>query len=243
MAKIAIDAGHYYNEPGRRCLKKYDPNETREWTMNARVAGYLEEYLQSAGHTTYRLDDTTGKKLITIEQRAAKANQLGVDYYISIHHNGGVNGGSGGGTVVFVYPGTGGKTTQAQKAIYNHAIVRGNLKGNRSNGMPTADFLVLRETNMPAALIECGFMDSSTDIPYIIKPEWSKKIALGIAEGICEVFGGTVKETTTKEEKPVKNDSGKLYRVQVGAFSKKENAEAMLTKLKSHGFDGYIKES
>ena len=37
-------------------------------------------------------------------------------------------------------------------------------------------------------------MDSSTDIKYILNPEWSKKIALGIAEGICEVFGGTVQE-------------------------------------------------
>ena len=47
---------------------------------------------------------------------------------------------------------------------------------------------------MPAILIECGFMDSATDIKYILDPKWSKKIALGIAEGICEVWGGTVKE-------------------------------------------------
>mgnify|MGYP003319346306 CR=1 FL=1 len=71
----------------------------------------------------------------------------------------------------------------------------------------------------------------------------SKKIALGIAEGICEVFGGTVKETVKTPEKAPEKASGKLYRVQVGAFSKKENAESMLTKLKSHGFDAYIKES
>lgn len=42
---------------------------------------------------------------------------------------------------------------------------------------------------MPASLSECGFMDSSSDIEYILNPEWSKKIALGIAEGICEVLG------------------------------------------------------
>ncbi len=35
--------------------------------------------------------------------------------------------------------------------------------------------------------------------------------------------------------------SGKLYRVQVGAFSNKQNAEATLKKLKAAGFDGYIK--
>ena len=34
----------------------------------------------------------------------------------------------------------------------------------------------------------------STDIKFILSPEWSRRIALGIAEGICEIFGGTVKE-------------------------------------------------
>ena len=43
-------------------------------------------------------------------------------------------------------------------------------------------------------------MDSATDIKYILEPEWSKKIALGIAEGICEVFGGTVKEDKKETE-------------------------------------------
>ncbi len=46
---------------------------------------------------------------------------------------------------------------------------------------------------MPASLTECGFLDSSTDIQFVLDPKWSRKIALGIAEGICEVYGGTVK--------------------------------------------------
>jgi hypothetical protein len=31
---IALDAGHGYHTAGRRCLKQYDANQTREWTMN-----------------------------------------------------------------------------------------------------------------------------------------------------------------------------------------------------------------
>jgi len=79
---------------------------------------------------------------------------------------------------------------KTQKAIYKHAITRAELKGNRSDGTVTANFYVLRKTAMPASLTECGFMDSATDIKYILVPNWSKKIALGIAEGICEVFWG-----------------------------------------------------
>lgn len=206
MAKIAIDPGHYLYEPGRHCFAPWDPNKTKEWVLNDRVADALEVYLKSAGHTTKRMDDVTGEKLINIYQRADIANDWGADYYISIHHNGGINGGKGGGTVVYVCPGAGATTVKAQKAIYEHAIARGNLRGNRSNPIAQAAYVVLTYTHMPAALIECGFMDAPADIPYIIDPEWSKKIALGIAEGICEVFGGTVKADAVAS-KPVENES------------------------------------
>ena len=49
------------------------------------------------------------------------ANDWKADYYTSIHHNAGINGGLGGGTIVFAYPDTVGKTKETQDAIYNHA--------------------------------------------------------------------------------------------------------------------------
>lgn len=201
MAKIAIDAGHGRNTAGKRTLKSLDPNETREWVLNARVAEALESYLKSAGHTTMRVDDTDGSTDVSLVARVNRANEWNADYYASIHHNAGINGGTGGGTIVFVYPGTSGETTRVQEAIYKNAVARGELKGNRSDGTQAADFYVLRETTMPASLTECGFMDSATDIKYILDPEWSKKIALGIAEGICEVYGGTVKEALNEDVK------------------------------------------
>lgn len=184
MSKIAIDAGHGINTPGKRCLKRLDANETREWILNNRVSSALETYLKSAGHEILRVDDTDGSSDIALAARVQRANDWNADYYASIHHNAGINGGTGGGTIVFVYPGTSGTTTKTQKAIYKHAVARGKLKGNRSDGTTSADFHVLRKTAMPASLIECGFMDSSTDIKYILDPIWSKRIARGIAEGL-----------------------------------------------------------
>uniref|UniRef100_UPI00405742BD N-acetylmuramoyl-L-alanine amidase n=1 Tax=Agathobacter sp. TaxID=2021311 RepID=UPI00405742BD len=194
MSKIVIDAGHGKNTAGKRCLKSLDQNETREWVLNNRVAEALETYLKSAGHVTLRADDTSGNTDVSLATRVKMANEWKADYYASIHHNAGIDGGTGGGTVVFAYPSTSGKTTKTQEAIYKHAIARAGLKGNRSDGTITGDFYVLRKTIMPASLTECGFMDSATDIKYILNPEWSRKIVLGIAEGICEVFGGTVEE-------------------------------------------------
>ncbi len=194
MAKIVIDAGHGLNTAGKRCPKSLDENETREWVLNNRVADALGTYLKSAGHEIMRVDDTDGSADVSLADRVQKANAWNADYYASIHHNAGINGGTGGGTIVFVYPGTSGITTETQEAIYRNAIARAGLKGNRSDGTITANYYVLRKTTMPASLTECGFMDSATDIKYILDPSWSKKIALGIAEGICEVFGGKVQD-------------------------------------------------
>lgn len=80
------------------------------------------------------------------------------------------------------------------RLVYKYAIERAGLKGNRSDGTVEENFYVLRKTRMSASLVECGFMDSATDIRYILDTNWSKLIALGIAEGICEVFGGNVRE-------------------------------------------------
>lgn len=203
MARIVLDIGHGKNTPGKRCLIALDKNETREWILNDRVGDDTEIYLKSAGHEVLRVDDITGATDVPLAERVRRAEEWEADLYVSIHHNAGINGGCGGGTVVYVYPGTSGITTRTQESIYAHAIERGGLTGNRHDGTQSADYYVLRETSMPASLIECGFMDSATDIKYILNPKWSKKIALGIAEGICEVWGGTVKE---EEEKTVNGE-------------------------------------
>lgn len=217
MAKIAIDEGHGRYTPGKRCLKSLDQNETREWVLNNRVGIPLESYLKSAGHEILRVSDITGNRDVPLEERVRLANEWGADYYMSIHQNAGINGGTGGGTMVFVYPGATGITVAAQEAIYARAIARGGLKGNRADGTVESDLYVLRETNMPASLIECGFMDSATDIQYILNPEWSKQIALGIAEGICQIFGGTVSMGEWKQDA-----KGWWYRNADGSYPKSQ---------------------
>lgn len=244
MAKIAIDAGHGLNTPGKRCLKKLDKNETREWVLNDRVADALKTYLESAGHTVIRVDDTDGSTDVSLEDRVKKANSKKVDAYVSVHHNAGVCGGAGGGTVVYVAKSCSDKSIKMQKAVYEHSVKRANLKGNRSDGTLPSNFYVIKHTKMPAILVECGFMDSSTDIKYILDKDWSKKMALGIAEGVCEVFGGTVKAKATVESTTVaKTSSDKVYRVQLGMFKDRKNAEALVETLKAKGFDAVIKES
>lgn len=205
MAKIAIDAGHGLYTSGKRCLARLDPNQTREWVLNDRVADALGMYLQSAGHQILRVDDTDGSSDISLASRVSKANSWGADFYMACHHDAGIDGGTGGGTTVLVYPSCSTKSRQAQESIYKHVIARTGLKGNRSDGTRSSNLYVLRETKMPACLIENGFMDSATDIKYILNPEWSKLAGLGIAEGICAIFGGKVNVGAAAGTKPKDN--------------------------------------
>ena len=237
MFKIALTAGHYINTAGKRCLKSLDKNETREWVLNDRIADKVEKLLTAyEGYSLVRTDDTTGKKDISLANRVKTANDFKADIYISIHHNAGVNGGSGGGIVAYTYTKVNDVTKALQKELYNALIKHTGLKGNRSTPLASADLYECRKTSMPAVLLELGFMDSKTDVPIILTEDFADKCAKAIVEVIV------AKGKLTK--KPVKTETktdGKLYRVQVGAYSNKENAELLKKDLMSKGYSAIIK--
>lgn len=187
--KIAVDAGHYLKTPGKRCLKKLDPNQTREWVLNERVARYfIEAAKQYEGVELLRIDDPTGQKDVSLANRCKNANSWGADLYASFHHNAGVNGGSGGGLVVFSYKNKT-KGAEYRDAIYDACIAAGGLKGNRAEPTQAYGFYVLRKTNMPAVLMEYGFMDSKVDVPVILTEEYAKAMGYATMEGIAKIAG------------------------------------------------------
>ncbi|MGO5022109.1 N-acetylmuramoyl-L-alanine amidase family protein [Lawsonibacter sp. LCP25S3_G6] len=197
---ICIDAGHYLGTPGKRCLKTIDPGETREWVLNNRVAHKVQQRLTAYDCTTMRVDDLTGQREITLFDRVLIANQAGADVYLSIHHNAGINGGSGGGIVVYVCPGVGEDTTSLQRAVYEHTVASTGLRGNRSNPLGVADFYVLKYTTMPAVLGEFGFMDSTTDTPIILTEKYADQLADGIVAALVEQYHLKEVDSVTYEE-------------------------------------------
>lgn len=197
---IAIDAGHYLGTPGKRCLRAIDPGETREWVLNGRVADKVQERLAAYDCQTMRVDDVTGQKEVTLFDRVLAANRAGADVYLSIHHNAGIKGGSGGGIVVYVCPGVGEDTTRLQRAVYEHTVASTGLRGNRSNPLGVADFYVLLYTKMPAILGEFGFMDSTTDTPIILTEEYADQLADGIVAALVEVYDLEEVDNVTYEE-------------------------------------------
>ena len=238
--KIALTAGHYMNTPGKRCLKQLDPNETREWWLNDRIADKVEKLLTNyTGYELIRTDDTTGKKDISLTARTNAANNFKADFYLSIHHNAGVAGGKGGGIVAIVYN----KTTKAesiawQKDLYRELIAATGLKGNRATPLAKMNLHEVRETKMPAVLLELGFMDSAADVPIILTEKYADQCAEAIVKVIAKRAG--LKKKVVEQPKPAAPEKEYIYRVQVGAYSNTSNAEAMLDKLEKAGFTGVI---
>lgn len=183
--KLALNAGHGMYTAGKRCMKSLDPGETREWWLNQRVANYVQEAAkQYDGFEILRTDDTTGAEDVRLSTRCAAANNYGANLYLSLHHNAGINGGRGGGVVAYCARGS---TVGApwRDALYAAVVGAGGLAGNRAEPRTEKNFDELVGTSMAAVLIECGFMDSSTDVPIILSEAYAKAIGYAIAECIA----------------------------------------------------------
>ena len=185
--KLALSAGHGKNTAGKRCLRSIDPNETREWVLNSRIAEKVEKLLAGYdGVEVLRLDDRSGDTDVALKTRSKAANAWGADLYLAIHHNAGIKGGKGGGIVAYVYTKPSKKSEQWQKALYDALIAKTGLKGNRANPLGKANFHEVREPKMPAVLLELGFMDSTVDTPTILTEEYADQCAKAIVETIAE---------------------------------------------------------
>lgn len=232
MFKLALNAGHYKYTAGKRCHAEIDPKQTREWELNNRICDKIEKILADYdGIEILRIDDTTGEKDLTLKNRTDKANKWGADFYLAIHHNAAGKKFSGGGIVAYVYTSPDAKSVEWQKALYNASVKATGLYGNRSKPLASNNLHEMRESKMPSVLMECGFMDSTVDVPIILSEDFANKISKAFADVIIE------RANLTKKKAAVH------YKVQIGAYSKREGAEAIVTKLKADGYDAIIVEA
>lgn len=187
MLKLALNAGHGKHTQGKRCMKSLDKTETREWALNSRICEKIESLLKEySSYELIRLDDKTGESDIPLRQRTNTANGFGADFYLSIHHNAGIKGGAGGGIETYVYTAASKESLEWQTDLYETLLEKTGLKGNRSNGKRKANLHECRESKMPCVLIECGYMDSKTDVPLILSDDFATKVAEACVEVIVK---------------------------------------------------------
>lgn len=236
---IAIDAGHGINTPGKRT-----PAGEREWTFNNKVALAAIKYLNGyEGAKIVRLDDPSGKNDVSLKARTDKANAAKADVLVSIHHNANAGkwGSAWGGTETFVHSSNPSGARQLANIVQPKLV---KAYGLSNRGVKSANFHMLRESKMTAILTEGGFMDSTIDIVKMRDDKVLDAAGKAIAEGVAEYLG--LKKKLVPKPKPVPaptpKPSGKLYRVQVGAFANKANADKLAAELKSKGYSTYITE-
>ena len=109
--------------------------------------------------------------------------------------------------------------------------------GTSENIQANSRLYEVRTPAAPTAYVECEFHDNPETARWII--QHTDEIGEAIARGLCQYLG--VAYAPAQAEKPAPQPKGDgLFRVQVGAFANRNNAEKMLERLKKAGFSGFI---
>lgn len=174
----------------------------------------------------------------TMANRCKASDAFKANLHVPIHTN--AANGKASGTRIFCY--TLDKNSagyKAAKAVFD--VLAPLTPGKSENIKANPGLFEVKTPAAPTVYVEIDFHD----VPDVAKWIINNTTIIGetIAKGICDALGVPFKwvespntgETTDETE-------GKLYRVQVGAFKVKANAENMLADLKKAGFDGYIRE-
>lgn len=237
--KIMLDAGHGYNTSGKR-----SPDGMREYEFNRAVAAYAKGLLDGYQNVTvyFAHSDQTD---VPLQQRTNNANSLNVNVYVSIHANAygtGWNDASGIETYIL--------STRYQTAYQLAQKIQKQLvlqTGLRDRGVKTADFHVLRETKMDAVLIEAGFMTNREEIKLLQSETYRRTVADAIVKALADQFKLAKKPgqpTSAPAPAPTQpspsQPSRGLFKVQVGAFKNRENAEELAQRLTKAGFNQFV---
>lgn len=228
--KIMLDAGHGYTTAGKR-----SPDGMQEYEFNREAANYAKSLLENYQNVTVYFAHSD-KQDIPLKVRTNQANQLKVNCYISIHANAhGAGWNDANGIETYVHPVRPKKTTELAQKIHKNLIISTGLK---DRGVKEADFHVLRETTMSAVLVECGFMTNRKEAKLLRTDMFQKTCAEAIVKGVVDHFSLKIKENSkAPTSSPLKKG---LYKVQVGAFNDKKNADELVDKLVKLGYPVYV---
>ncbi|MCY7763391.1 N-acetylmuramoyl-L-alanine amidase [Bacillus spizizenii] len=215
MVKIFIDPGHGGSDPGAT------GNGLQEKTLTLQIALALRTILINEYDGVSLLLSRTSDQYVSLSDRTNAANNWGADFFLSIH----INAGGGTGFESYIYPGVGVPTTTYQSAIHSNVIQAVDFA---DRGRKTANFHVLRESAMPALLTENGFIDTVADANKLKTNSFIQSLARGYANGLEQAFN--LKKTS----------SSRLYKVQVGAFKVKANADSLASSAEAKGFDTIV---
>lgn len=211
---IMLDAGHGGSDPGA----VYNGRQEKDDTLRLTLA--VGEILQNNG-VDVQYTRTTDIYQSPFE-KAMEANNAGVDFFVSIHRNS--------------FP-TSNQVMGVESLVYDLSGIKYEMAQNINEQLETVGFvnlgvkarpnlIVLKRTNMPAVLVEAGFINSDTD-NQLFDANF-QDIAEAIARGILDTLDS------------ISRIGEAYYRVQVGLFRNNMNAKRLLDELLAQDFPAYI---
>lgn len=184
LPKVAIDAGHGGKDLGAQSTIA---PKSQEKALTLSTALYLNEALQKMGHPTLL---TRGKDLfVPLKVRTDFANANDAGLFISVHFNSAPNKGAEGVEIYYYESETNRKRTDLSKTLAEKVLQKIiNRVEMKSRGVKKGNFAVIRETEMPAILIEGGFLTNDQEAARLADSRTLRAIAESIALGIKEYY-------------------------------------------------------
>ena len=185
--KICIDPGHTYGLNGQGS----DPGAVntelgiKESVIAMEMASTLGQFLKGDGHDIL-FTRTTGRSDLTLRKRCEIANRNRCDLFLSIHLNSFTNSSANGiETLVYKRQSTAGEFAWCilHEMVLETAAVSRGVKERK-------DLYVLKHTNMPAVLIETGFISNKHEGMKLNDPQYQRLLCEGIRKGIVDTIMG-----------------------------------------------------
>lgn len=228
MKKVFLGVGHGGADSGTV------GNGLKEEDLNLNIALACNEVLSAHGVSV--LMSRTKDEADSLNEEIKECNAFKPDLAVDIHNN----AGGGDGVEAFYHYKGGTSKTLADNILCEIVNIGQNSRGAKTRkGSDGRDYYgFIRETIPPAVIVECAFVDNAKDIKIIDTLAEQKIMGVAIAKGILKTLGIPYKKTTA----PAKSEKNVLYRVQVGAYKDKANAEKIKKQLKLLGFEAVIVE-
>jgi N-acetylmuramoyl-L-alanine amidase len=167
---VVIDAGHGGHDrggiPGQRVSEK-------EMTLD--VARRLRNVLAASGYRVVMTRDSD--VFVPLGTRTSIANSYRNAIFVSVHFNSATRRGASGIETYFYS-----RDSLSLASAIHHYVAGGAPSENR--GVRRRGYFVLRRTNMPAVLVECGFLTNPTEAAYAQNASYRQKLAEEIAAGV-----------------------------------------------------------
>jgi N-acetylmuramoyl-L-alanine amidase len=229
MNIVFIDPGHGGSDPGAV------GNGIQEKDINLKVSLKIRDRLNQYKDVKVVMSRDTDKTM-SLKERTDKANQSNADLLISVHVNASTST-SASGYETFVYTSVPSSTVAFQNVLHAE-MTRLIGKSINDRGKKSANFHMLRESNMTAALTENLFISNKRDSEWLKKDEFLSLLALGHVNGVVKFLG-----LEKDEKKTITPSRTTVYRVQVGAFETEQYALDLQSQLIKDGYNPFISRS